>query len=274
MKVFFTAEAQRAQRKMAFLCVLCAAAVKASPVWKTPPTLPFGQLSVLELREDDPGAAPIPRPAVEDTLGDLKLRALEPSADGHGWKFTVQAMRPGLAVVPPLDLGDGRRAPELRVSVLRTTAFGSPWVGYGGGKQDNLPEIPFPWAWASLLLAPLLALIGFLAWRWRRRAGARAYTQARKAFLAAWPPKAKDRASLDAAHGAGRSLLASAFGEASLGWGAPDFKGARLDAWAQWTASLDAARFGRTEPPFPDAAALLTPVDLEMKARSGKGGRS
>ena len=230
-------------------------------------SLPFGQLSVLELREDDASAAPIPRPAVEDALGDLKLRAVEPSADGHGWKFTVQPMSPGLAVVPALDLGDGRRAPELRVPVLRTTAYGSPWVGYGGGKQDNLPEIPFPWAWASLLLLPLLALGGWIFARWRARGGVRAYAQARKAFLAAWPPKTKDRAALDAAHGAGRSLLASAFGEASLGWGSPDFRKQRLDAWSQWTASLDAARFGRTEPPFPDAASLLSPLDLEMKAR-------
>ena len=246
---------------------LVAVGLSAAPAWKTPPSLPFGQLSVLELREEDPAAPPIPRPATEDALGGMKLRAVEPSADGRGWKFTVQPMAPGLAVVPPLDLGDGRRAPELRLTVLRTTAFGSPWVGYGGGKNDNLPAIPFPWAWASLLLAPLLALVGFLAWRWRRRSGARAYAQARRAFLAAWPPKAKDRATLDLAHGAGRSLLASAFGDASLGGGAPDFKKARLDAWAQWTASLDAARFGRTEPPFPDAAALLAPVDLEMKGK-------
>ncbi len=245
--------------------------LSAAPAWKTPPSLPFGQLSALELREEDPGAAPIPRPAVEDTLGDLKLRAVEPTADGRGWKFTVQPMTPGLAVVPALDLGDGRRAPELRVPVLRTTAYGSPWVGYGGGKQDNLPEIPFPWAWASLLLLPLLALIALILWRWRKRGGARAYAQARKAFVAAWPPKAKDRAALDAAHGAGRGLLAAAFGETSRGWGAPDFRQQRLDAWSQWTASLDAARFGRTEPPFPETASLLAPLDLEMKARGKQG---
>ncbi|HTL99107.1 MAG TPA: hypothetical protein VL181_09925 [Holophagaceae bacterium] len=230
-------------------------------------SLPFGQRSVLELREEDPAAAPIPRPAVEDTLGDLKLRAVEPSADGRGWRFTVQPLQPGLAVVKALDLGDGRRAPELRVPVLRTTAYGSPWVGYGGGREDNLPEIPFPWAWASLLLAPFLALAGFLAWRWRRRAGRRVYARSRKQFLAAWPPKAKDRASLDQAHGIGRNLLAAAFGEPSRGWGAPDFKKARLDAWAQWAESLDAARFARSEPPFPDPAALLAPLELEMRGK-------
>lgn len=250
---------------------LAAGILHAAPAWKTPPSLPFGQLSALELREEDPGAAPIPRPAVEDTLGDLKLRAVEPTADGRGWKFTVQPMSPGLAVVPALDLGDGRRAPELRVPVLRTTAYGSPWVGYGGGKQDNLPEIPFPWAWASLLLLPLLGLAALAVWRWRRRAGSRAYGRARQAFLAAWPPKAKDRATLDAAHAAGRALLAAAFGEASRGWGAPDFRKAKLDAWAQWAASLDAARFGRTEPPVPEAAVLVSATDLEM--RSSKEGR-
>ena len=258
------------------LCALCVFAVQplaATPAWKTPPSLPFGQLSVLELREEEPGAAPIPRPATEDALGGMKLRALEPSADGRGWRFTVQPMAPGLAVVPPLDLGDGRRAPELRVTVLRTTAYGSPWVGYGGGKEDNLPQIPFPLAWASLLLTPLVGLAAFLVWRWRTRAGARAYAQAKTACLAAWPPKAKDRGTLDAAHGAGRALLAAAFGEPSLGWGAPDFKRLRLDAWAQWTASLDAARFARTEPPFPDAAALIAPLELEVKASTKKAGK-
>ena len=265
--MLFTAEAQRTLRKTIFLCVLCVSAVKASPVWKAPATLPFGQLAVLELREDDPAAAAIPRPAVEDSLGSLKLRAVEPTSDGHGWRFTVQAMQPGLAVIPPLDLGDGRRAPELRVTVQRSTDFGSPWVGFGGGREDNLPQIPFPWAWASLLLLPPLLLIGFIIWRWRRRAGARVYASARNAFQSAWPPKAKDRATLNAAHHAGRDLLAAAFGEASRGWGAPDFKKARLDAWSQWAASLDAARFGRTEPPFPEIAALLAPLELEMRGK-------
>jgi hypothetical protein len=241
--------------------------LSAAPVWKAPATLPFGKLVVLELREDDPAAAAIPRPAVEDALGTLKLRAVEPSADGHGWRFTVQPLAPGLAVIPPLDLGDGRRAPELRVTVQRSTDFGSPWVGFGGGREDNLPQIPFPWAWASLLLLPLLLLAGFIFWRWRRRADARAYAVARKAFQSAWPPNAKDRATLDAAHRAGRELIAAAFGEASRGWGSPDFRREKLDAWGQWAASLDAARFGRTEPPFPDAAALLAPVDIEMKGK-------
>lgn len=250
------------------LCALCVSAVKAAPTWKTPAALPFGQLSVLELREDDPAAPPLPRPAVEDSLGDFRLRAVEPSADGHGWRFTVQPLRPGLSVVPALDLGDGRRAPELRLTVARTTAFGSPWVGYGGGKEDVLPEIPFPWAWASLLLLPLIGLAAFAVWRWRRRAGSRAYARARQAFLASWPPKTKDRAALDAAHAAGRALLAAAFGEASRGWGAPDFRKAKLDAWGTWAASLDAARFGRTEPPFPDAAALVSATDLELKSQA------
>ena len=246
--------------------VLAGFSLSAAPAWKAPVSLPFGQLAVLALLEDDPAAPPIPRPAVEDALGPFKLRAVEPSADGHGWRFTVQAMQPGLAVVPALDLGDGRRAPELRVTVARTVDFGSPWVGYGGGRDDVLPEIPFPFAWASLLLIPVLLLIGFILWRWRRRSGARAFAHARKAFQAAWPPKAKDRATLDAAHGAGRDLLAAVFGDASRGWGAAEFRKAKLDPWAQWTASLDAARFGRTEPPFPDASALLAPVDLEAKA--------
>ncbi len=266
MKMYFTAETLRTRRKMTFLCALCASAVNATPVWKAPATLPFGQLAVLELREDDPAAAAIPRPAVEDTLGSLKLHAVEPSADGHGWRFTVQALQPGLAVIPPLDLGDGRRAPELRLTVPRSTDFGAPWVGFGGGREDILPEIPFPWAWASLLLLPLLLVISLILWRWRRRAGARAYASARKAFQSAWPPRAKDRATLDAAHAAGRTFLATCFGETSRGWGAPEFKKMKLDAWSQWAASLDAARFGRTEPPFPETAALLVTLDQDRKA--------
>ena len=243
------------------------AILSAAPIWKAPASLPFGQLAVLELRENDPAAPAIPRPAVEDTLGTLKLRAVEPTRDGHGWRFTVQSLQPGLAVIPPLDLGDGRRAPELRVTIQRTTDFGSPWVGYGGGRNDVIPEIPFPWAWASLLLLPPILLIGFFLWRWRKRKGVRAYAQARKTFQSAWPPKSKSRADLDQGHSAGRDLLALAFGEASRGWGAPDFQKARLDDWAQWAASLDAARFGRTEPPFPNVAALLAPVDLESRSR-------
>jgi len=261
-------------RASGFGALLVGPILSAAPVWKAPATLPFGKLAVLELREDDPAVAAIPRPATEDALGSLKLRAVEPSADGHGWRFTVQPLVPGLAVIPPLDLGDGRRAPELRVTVQRSTDFGSPWVGYGGGREDVLPEIPFPWAWASLLLLPLLLLAGFITWRWRRRAGVRIYAAARRAFQNAWPPKAKDRATLDAAHHAGRELIAAAFGEASRGWGAPDFKKEKLDAWSQWAASLDAARFGRTEPPFPDATALLAHVDIEMKASPKKEGRS
>ena len=248
------------------MALLAALGLQATPVWRTPATLPFGKLAVLELREEDPTAPTLPRPVVEDTLGSLKLRALEPEPDGHGWRFTVQALQPGLAVIPPLDLGDGRRAPELRIQVRRTTDFGSPWVGFGGGREDVLPEIPFPWAWASLLLLPILLLVGFILWRWRRGAKHRAYTQTRSAFEALWPPKAKTRAALDASHAAGRAFLAAAFGEASRGWGAPDFARMKMEGWAQWTLSLDAARFGRTEPPFPDRHALLNPVDQEMKA--------
>jgi hypothetical protein len=100
--------------------------LSAAPEWKAPAEIPFGELSVLELVENDPTKPALPRPG-DEKLGPLELRSAEASANGRGWKLTVQPMAPGTAVIPSLDLGDGRRAPELRLRVPRTVPYGAPW---------------------------------------------------------------------------------------------------------------------------------------------------
>jgi hypothetical protein len=212
--------------------------------------LPFGQLAVLELREDDPKQPPLPRPG-DEKLGPLFLRSVEAMPDGRGWKLTVQAFTPGVAVVPPLDLGDGRRTPELRVKVDRSIPFGAPWMGVGGGREDELPEIPFPYGWASLHLLPFALLGYYLFRRWRRNSGKRRQKKAKAAFAKAWPPPSKQREALDAAHAAGREWLATVVGAEARSWGPKEFRAQSLDPWATWVESLDAARFGRTTPAFP-----------------------
>ena len=52
-------------------------------------------------------------------------------------------------------------------------------------------------------------------------------------------------------------MLAARFGEEARSWGAAEFRLRHLEAWATWAQSLDAARFGRREPPFPPLAELL-----------------
>ena len=240
----------------------------ASPVWKAPVRLKLGEVQTLELREEDP-ARPAPgRPALEDHLGPLHLRALEPLPDGRGWRFQVQAFTPGEALVPPLDLGDGQRSPELRLPVPRTIPYAGPWVGFGGGNEDLLPAIPFPWAWASLTFSPILALAGWLLFRWRRGRGRRRLRHATHVFRHHWPPRKVDRATLDEAHALGRDLLAARFGDDARAWGPAEFQARNLAPWDQWTRSLDAARFGRTQPPFPAAEPLVAALD----ARSGLPG--
>lgn len=241
--------------------LLGAVSAGASPVWKAPAQLPLGELQVLELRESDPTRPPLPRPTVEDRLGPLHLRSLEPLSDGRGWRFQVQALTPGLAVIPGLDLGDGQRSPELRLEVPRTIPFGGPWMGVGGGRDDRLPALPFPWAWASLLLVPILGLAAWGVQRWRRGAHARRWHHARHRFQRHWPPPDAQRATLDQAHDLGRDLLAARVGEMARAWGPAEFHAARLQPWAQWAQSLDAARFGRTEPPFPALESLLASLE-------------
>jgi hypothetical protein len=242
-------------------CGLWGLSVSAAPTWKAPAQLKLGELQVLELREEDASKPAPPRPTVEDRLGPLRLRSMEPLPDGRGWRFQVQALEPGLAVIPALDLGNGQASPELRVQVPRTIPFGGPWVGFGGGNDDLLPSIPFPWAWASLLLLPPLALLGWVIRLRRKGSAQRRVRRATHAFHRHWPPPNRERATLDAAHGLGRDLLAAHFGEGARAWGTAEFQAHHLESWEQWARSLDAARFGRSEPPFPESEPLVAALD-------------
>ena len=249
-------------------CGLWGLSILAAPTWKTPAQLKLGELQVLELREGDLSKPALPRPAVEDRLGPLHLRSMEPLPDGRGWRFQVQALEPGLAVIPALDLGNGQRSPELRLWVPRTIPYGGPWVGFGGGNDDRLPVSPFPWAWASLLLLPPLALIAWGIQHWRKGTASRRLHHMTHAFHRHWPPTDRTRGTLDAAHRLGRDLLAARFGEAARAWGTADFQAHHLGPWEQWAKSLDAARFGRTEPPFPAPGPLIA----ALGAKGGGGG--
>lgn len=251
-------------------CGALSSALAAAPQWKTPEKLAFGRMAVLELVESDPAAPPLPRPG-DENLGPLALRGVEATKDGRGWRLTVQPLVPGAVVVPPIDLGDGRRTPELRLQVPRTTAFGADWKGVGGGLQDQLEPLPFPWLWATLALMPLLALAAFLFRRWRKGGEGRAWRHARRAFQAAWPPRSRQRAALDLSHGAGRELLAKVFGEEARTWGGAAFRKLQLDAWAAWAEGLDAARFGGAETPRNGAEDLVKA--LENHRRKDKGRR-
>jgi hypothetical protein len=232
--------------------------VSGTPAWAAPRELALGQLGTLELRQD-PGQPPLPRPG--ETLGPLTVRGVEPLADGRGWRITVQPLAPGLQVVPPQDLGDGRRTAELRLTVPRTVAYGAPWMGVGGGAQDRLPALPFPWAWTLPLLLPLAAAAWLLALRLRRGAPRRARRAALRTFARHWPPPDRDRAALDAAHAAGRALLAAQFGPEARSWGAAACRARGLAPWDAWVRSLDAARFGRVPPAWPPLAALLAALE-------------
>lgn len=254
-------------RHLGILALLGGLPLMATPGWKAPAELKLGELLVLELREEDPSKPTLPRPTVEDRLGPLRLRAMEPLPDGRGWRFQVQALEPGQAVVPALDLGNGQRSPELRVWVPRSIPYGGPWVGFGGGNEDRLPAIPFPWAWASLLLLPPLALLAWLIRLWQRGSAKRRLHHASRAFQRHWPPPNRERTTLDAVHDLGRDLLAAHFGDTARAWGPDDFKTQQLSPWDQWVKSLDAARFGRTEPPFPAPEQLV--AVLQAKGRSG-----
>jgi hypothetical protein len=255
-------------QKIAILVLAGCLTLVAAPAWKTPEHLSLGELQVLELREEDPSQPTLPRPTVEDRLGPLWVRAMEPLLDGRGWRFQVQSLEPGLAVVPALDLGNGQRSPELRLWVPRSIPYGGPWVGLGGGNEDLLPAMPFPWTWASLLLLPPLALMAWVLRRWRKGSAKRHLHHAVHAFQRQWPPANRERGTLDATHELGRDLLAARFGEAARAWGPADFKAHNLSPWDQWAKSLDAARFGLLEPPFPAPEPLVAALD----AKGGKGG--
>jgi hypothetical protein len=193
-------------------------------------------------------------------MGPLAVRGVEPLADGHGWRITVQPLAPGTFRLAPMDLGDGRATPELRITVPRTVPFGAAWMGVGGGDLDRLPPVPFPWPWALPPLLLLAALAWLLARRFRRHAPLRRRHAARRAFARHWPP-AQDRAALDAAHAAGRALLAAHFGPEALSWGPAAFRARGLEPWAAWSGGLDAARFAGARPAWPALAALLAALE-------------
>jgi hypothetical protein len=231
-----------------------------APAWQAKAELPLGRLSTLDLVETDPLAPPLPRPSV-DRLGPLAVRGVDPLKDGRGWRFTVQPLGPGLAVVHPMALGDGRITPELRLTVPRTVPFGAPWVGVGGGREDLLPYVPFPWEWATLLFIPVVALAWAGHRHFRQSAQGRRRRAARRAFIRLYPPPTLARADLDAAHVSGRELLAAHFGAEALGWGSAALQARGLDLWGVWVQSLDAARFSLADPPFPALAALLLALE-------------
>jgi hypothetical protein len=257
-------------QKAAVVVLAGCLSVVAAPVWKAPAQLKLGELTVLELREEDPSKPSFPRPTVEDRLGPLHLRSMEPLPDGRGWRFQVQALEPGLAMIPALDLGNQQRGPELRLWIPRSIPYGDPWMGFGGGNEDRLPTLPFPWAWASLLLVAPLGLIVWAIFLWRKGSAGRYLRHALQAFQKQWPPEDRERGKLDAAHGLGRDLLAARFGEAARAWGPADFQARGLGPWALWAKSLDAARFGQTEPPFPSSELLVTALDARTGERAAR----
>lgn len=244
---------------------LLAASLQAEVQWKAPAAVAVGEMAVLHLSETDPAKPPLLRPPLEERIGALRLRGVDPAADGRGWRIQVLPLGPGTSVVPAMDLGDGRKSPELRLSAPRTVPFGGPWMGLGGGSQDELPELPFPWAWASLLLVPLAALAWLLLDRWRRGSAGRRRRHALRAFTRAWPPRSRNRADLDDAHAAGRELLARHFGEPARSWGAQELHHRKLEPWDRWAASLDAARFSALAPPFPPLEGLLRSLEHPRK---------
>jgi hypothetical protein len=237
----------------------------ADAQWKAPAALAVGEMAVLELAETDPAKPPLLRPPLEERIGALRLRGVDPTRDGRGWRIQVLPLGPGTSVIPAMDLGDGRKSPELRLTAPRTVPFGGPWMGLGGGPEDELEQLPFPWAWATLLLLPLVALAWFILSRWRRGSAGRARKQALRGFARAWPPRSRARADLDAAHAAGRELLALHLGEQARSWGAQELHQRKLEPWDLWAASLDAARFARLEPPFPALDGLVRSLDPKKR---------
>jgi len=235
-----------AARRMA-LCACAAAlsgvALYAVPIWRAPAQIPIGELVAIEIVETDPAQPPMPRPA-EDRLGLFALRSALPIENGRGWRLTIQALRPGVVVVPPIDLGQGRLCPELKIQVVRTVPLGAPWMGLGGGDVDLPPTVGFPWGWAALGLLPLGLLIYFAVWLWRKTAPNRRFARARRGFAAVWPPRSMERGTIEKVNAKGRELLASAWGEEARSWGRREFLARQNAPWASWCGFMDKVRFG------------------------------
>ena len=226
----------------------------AAPVWRAPAQIPLGEIVVIELRESDLTLPALPRPG-EDKLGPLVIRSISPAEDGRGWRLSVQAIAPGLALIPPIDLGNGRISPELKIQVTRTVPYGAPWMGFGGGNLDAPPYFRFPWEWALLCALPLAVLVRLIVWRWVSGSPKRRLKRAKRAFAALWPPTSPERGLTDQIHQAGMELIASAWGPDAKSWGQDEFTKRDIAPWASWRKFMDDARFGdtpgmpETEPP-------------------------
>jgi len=212
----------------------------------------MGELTAIEIIETDSALPPMPRPC-EEKLGPFALRSAAPIENGRGWRLTVQALRPGVAVVPPIDLGQGRLCPELKIRVMRTVPFGAPWMGLGGESNDAPPGIGFPWGWAAMGLLPLGLLLFLTVWLWRERTPDRRLARARRGFAAVWPPRSLERGEIDKANAMGRDLLASAWGEEARSWGRREFLEQKNAPWASWCSFMDHARFGGAAEAAPPA---------------------
>jgi hypothetical protein len=242
--------------------LVCASPLAAAPVWRAPAKILVGELVTIEIVEVDPASPPMPRPG-EEKLGPFALRSAVPIENGRGWRLVIQAFRPGVAVVPPMDLGQGMVIPELKIQVTRTVPFGAPWMGLGGGGDDAPPSIGFPWGWAALPLLPLGLALSLAARLWRRGAPGRRLARAMRRFAAVWPPSSTNRAEIDRASARGRELIASAWGEEARSWGGREFLEQKNAAWASWCNFIDHARFGGADddvaggPPFPTLPELI-----------------
>jgi hypothetical protein len=221
----------------------CAPHLAAAPVWRAPAKIQVGGAATIEVVDMDPASPPMPRPG-EERLGPFALRSAIPIENGRGWRLVIQALGPGAAVVPSMDLGQGTVIPELKIQVARTVPFGAPWMGLGGGGDDAPPGVGFPWGWAALPLLPLGLALSLAVRLWRGRAPGRRLARARRRFAAVWPPISLDRAEIDRVGARGRDLMAGAWGEEARSWGGRELLEQNNAAWASWCNFMDHARFG------------------------------
>ena len=132
------------------------------------------------------------------------------------------------------------------------------WASAAAGRTC-LPDIPFPWAWATPPGHPRgRSWSGSRAGATGPPGAGRRRRAARRAFAPPLAAPGRDRAHLDAAHAAGRELLAAHFGEEALGLGPGGLPGpgpGRLGTWVRraWTRPASPG----TEPPSPPLLALL-----------------
>jgi hypothetical protein len=246
--------------------MLVASPLAAAPVWRAPAKIQVGELVTIEVVDVDPASPPMPRPG-EERLGPLALRSAVPIESGRGWRLVVQALRPGAAVVPSMDLGQGMVIPELKIQVARTVPYGAPWMGLGGGGDDAPPGVGFPWGWAVLPLLPLCLALSLAVRLWRAGIPGRRFARARRRFAAVWPPASLDRAEIDQAGMRGRDLMAGAWGEDARSWGGREFLEQNNAAWASWCSFMDHARFGGDVGDRPPPPALPELIESMGKRR-------